>query len=382
MNLGNERNKQMKDIRILTTDEEVRTLAEQLMQKSSVAFDLEMDALHNYREKICLMQVSTDEETVIIDPLTADLAPLAPVLAASEIRKIFHAADYDLRCLKRDYGFAVHGLFDTMISAQLSGEPKIGLADLLLKYFAVKLDKRYQKADWSQRPLSPEMIRYAAEDTRHLHSLAAIMEERLGKLGRLPWVAEECEWLEKVEFEANGGKLFQRFKGAGRLERQQLAALEELLQWRDREAERRNCPHFKVLGNKSILEIVQTGPTTGRELATINGISSRQIDRFGAKLLKCLEKAASLAEDQWPTFPRVARTLRDPEADRILSRLKKWRLLKAAELELDPGVLINNALLEAVSRARPDKLPKLKEIKNLRQWQMAELGNHLVGLLD
>ena len=152
----------MTSVPILTTTQEVSDLTARLMQETAVAIDLEMDALHSYQEKICLAQVSSSTETVIIDPLAgADLAPLTPLFASSDIRKIFHAADYDLRSLKRDYGFEVRNLFDTMVSAQLCGEGKIGLADLLQKYFGIELDKKYQRADWSQRPLKPEMIRYA-----------------------------------------------------------------------------------------------------------------------------------------------------------------------------------------------------------------------------
>ena len=153
----------MSSVPILRTDQEVADLANRLLQHETVAIDFEMDALHSYQEKICLAQVTSPDETVIIDPLAgADLAPLGPLFSAAEVRKIFHAADYDLRSLKRDYGFEVRNLFDTMISAQLCGEEKIGLADLLQKYFDIGLDKKYQRADWSQRPLKPEMILYAA----------------------------------------------------------------------------------------------------------------------------------------------------------------------------------------------------------------------------
>lgn len=371
----------MTEIPVLISAAEVKSLAARLMEKTSVAIDLEMDALHNYHEKICLAQISTDDETVIVDPLTADLSPLAPVLSAPDIRKLFHAGDYDLRCLKRDYGFEVKNLFDTMISAQFAGEEKIGLADLLLKYFGVELDKKYQKADWSRRPLKPEMIRYAAEDTHHLHRLADILEEKLRQLGRTEWVSEECENLEAVAFDVNGGPLFLRFKGAGMLERRQLAALEELLQWRDQEASRRNCPHFKVLGNKQILEIIKAESMTLNGLAKIGGLSTRQIEHYGRKLIACLETAQSMDEGEWPLFPRTARGKRDLEAEQILVKLKKWRLGKAAELKLDPGVLINNALLEAISRARPGKIEELNGIKGLRAWQIRELGSQLVGLV-
>ncbi len=372
----------MKNTKILTSKPEVESLAQRLMQEKSVAVDLEMDALHNYQEKICLAQISTPDETVIIDPLAeADLAPLAPFFAAGGVGKIFHAADYDLRSLKRDYGFAVDNLFDTMIAAQFCGEEKIGLADLLNKYFDVELDKKYQRADWSQRPLKKEMIDYAAEDTRHLHRLASMLEKRLKELGRLPWLEEECRLLEAVEFDRNSGPLCLRFKGAGRLERPQLAVLEELLQWRDREARRRNRPHFKVLGNKPILAMTRSVPTTRAQLLAIEGLNDRLVDRYGKKLLDCLEKGANCDEKEWPHFPRPARSKRDPEAERILAKLKKWRLAKAAELQIDPGVLINNSQLEAAARTRPNNTGELQQVRDMRCWQVDAFGEELLAQL-
>jgi ribonuclease D len=370
----------MNQVPILTTEQEVADLARRLLQQESVAIDLEMDSMHSYQEKICLAQVSTLGETVIIDPLAGgDLAPLAPVFAAESIRKIFHAVDYDMRSLKRDYGFVVKNLFDTMIAAQFCGEEKIGLADLLQKYFKIELDKKYQRADWSQRPLKNEMIEYAAEDTRHLHRLVEILEEKLQGLGRTSWLVEECKLLEEVAFDTNGGPLFLRFKGAGRLERSQLAILEELLQWRDREAERRNRPHFKILGNKPLLAMAQATPVTRKELFVVEGINERLVDRYGKQLLAAVEKAVALPEKSWPHFPRAARTKRDPQAEKIFDRLKKWRLVKAEELKLDPGVLINNAQLEAISRGRPTRPEELSGNRGLRRWQVAELGDDIIA---
>ncbi|PLY02984.1 MAG: ribonuclease D [Desulfuromonas sp.] len=372
----------MTDIEILTTEDEVEKLAHSLRHESSVAVDLEMDAMHNYREKICLAQISTTQHTVLADPLVGgNLAPLAGVFAETGIRKIFHAVDYDLRSLKRDYGFAVHNLFDTMIAAQFCGEEKIGLADLLGKYFGVKLDKKYQRADWSHRPLKKEMIAYAAEDTRHLHRLVAILEEKLRELGRLDWLHEECKLLEEICFDENSGPLFLRFKGAGKLERRQLAQLEELLQWRDKEAERRNCPHFKVVGNKSLLALILTRPEGVDALSSLEGMSSRQVERYGQQLLNCLDKANQIDEEDLPLFPRAPRIKRDPQVDQLLAKLKVWRTKKAADLAIDPGVLVNNSLLEAVARQRPKRPEDLHQVRGLRSWQIGEIGEDIVAIV-
>ncbi len=372
----------MSDIEILTKKHEIVTLAAELATDSVIGVDLEADALHNYKEKVCLLQFTGSKRTVLVDPLEADLAPLGPILADSGIRKIFHAGDFDLRCLRRDFGFVVNGLFDTMISAQFCGEEKIGLADLLGKYFSVSLDKKYQKADWSLRPLPPEMAHYAAEDTRHLHQLAELLENKLHELGRYDWVAEECSLLEQVGFAENGGPKFLRFKGAGTLDRRQLALLEALLQWRDAEAQQRNTPLFKVMGNKSLLALAKTGPKSVQEMTGIEGLFPRQVERHGSNLLQALDRGRAIPDDQLPIFPRQPRRDKDPEAEKRFKKLKQYRLDKASELQLDPGVLINNAMLEIVARLNPVTVDDLDRIETMKGWQRQVLGDGLVRSLQ
>lgn len=367
---------------ILTTTEEVARLADELARQSVIAVDLEADSMHNYREKVCLLQVSTPEDTVLIDPLgAADLAPLAGVLADPGVRKIFHAADYDIRCLHRDFGLEIRGLFDTMIASQFIGEEKVGLADVLNKYFSVSLDKAFQRADWSQRPLPADMIRYAAEDTRHLHRLAAVLEERLQQLGRHSWAAEEFALLEKVRHAESEGPLYLRFKGAGRLDPRQLAALEGLLQFRDSEAQRRDCPLFKIVGNRALHDLARNLPRGHQGLVGIEGVSPRLADRYGSRWLKIIETALALPEGELPVYPRQERPERDPHAEARFAILKRWRKEKAAELGMDTGVLINNAVLEEISRLNPDAAQELEQVGAMKGWQRREFAAEIVQTL-
>jgi len=369
-------------IEIITTAPALAAFAQKLAGQSSIAVDLEADSMHSYREKVCLLQFTTEEETVLVDPLAVtDLAPLGPVLANPGIRKIFHAADYDIRCLYRDFSLEINGLFDTMIACQFLGEEKVGLADVLLKYFGIELDKQYQRADWSKRPLSPEMIRYAAEDTAHLHRLVIILEEALQEKGRLTWVQEEWRLLEKVRHSESGGPLFLRLKGAGALPRRSLAVLEALLQWRDREAQRRDCPHFKVLGNKSLLQLARTMPHSLQGLVGIEGISPRVVDRYGKGLLAAVEVGKAVPEGELPSFPRTERRVRDEKVDQRLAHLKAWRAEKAAELQMAPGIVINNALLEEIAWREPHNEEALRQIPGLKNWQGEVLAEGLLQTL-
>lgn len=368
---------------ILTTTAEVADFAVELTGQATIAVDLEADSLHNYQEQICLLQFTTPGRTVLIDPLAvSNLDPLKPIFANPEQRKIFHAADYDIRSLARDYDISVRGLFDTMISCQFLGEERFGLADVLKKYFGVELNKRFQRADWSQRPLSAEMILYAAEDTRYLHDLSRLLEDKLREKGRLDWVKEECALLEQVRFAQQDGPLYLRFKGAGSLKPRQLAVLETVLTWRDEEAQRRNVPLYKVLGNKPLLEIARALPQGRQQLDRVEGLSPRLAGRYGGVLLQCIGQALDLPESQWPTYPRTSRKEVDPAIEDRMQALKKWRTKAAARLQLDPGLLINNALLEELATHNPRNQDELVATGLLKRWQQQVLAPEIIATLQ
>ncbi|MEZ4483591.1 MAG: ribonuclease D [Syntrophotaleaceae bacterium] len=367
---------------ILVDPTALAEFAAQLRQEPVIAVDLEADSLHSYQDKVCLLQFSTPSATVLVDPLAiGDLSSLKSVLADQEVRKIFHAADYDIRCLHRDFDIEIRGLFDTMLACQLLGEPKVGLADVLNKYLGVELDKRYQRADWSKRPLEEGMIRYAAEDTRHLHKLTELLETQLVAKGRRAWAEEEFALLEQVRHNSSDGPLFLRFKKAGTLERRQLAVLEELLQWRNKEAQRRDCPPFKVLNNAPLLEVARSMPSNMRALSEVEGMVPRLAQRYGGVLLAAVEAGRGVPEAELPVYPRGELRQRDPEAEARVLLLKKWRAQKAAELAMDPGVLINNALLEEIARRQPTCVADLVELESMKNWQREVLGEGVVRAL-
>jgi len=210
--------------------------------------------MHHYKEKVCLIQVANSVEAVLVDPLVLpDIASLTTLLVNPAIRKVFHGADYDVRSMRRDFSVQVNNLFDTMIACQFLGEKEVGLAAVLKKRFGVELDKRYQKADWSKRPLEPAMIAYAAADTSLLVALYRQLESELIAKGRLSWVEEESELLSQAAAAERSNKpLYFRFKGADKMDQRTLAVLEELLQLRDQKArnsaqERRPVRHHRFL---------------------------------------------------------------------------------------------------------------------------------------
>ncbi len=359
----------MNDIMMITTPQALLELAGRLQHESLLACDLEADSLHRYQEKVCLLQFSTPDFSALVDPLAVpDLSPLASVMANPAIRKVFHGADYDVRSLHRDFGIEVKNLFDTMIASQFLGEKEVGLAAALRKRFGVELDKKFQKADWGRRPLSPEMLTYAVKDTCYLIDFYRQLEEELRMKGRLAWVEEECASLERVRVSTReNGPFFLRFKGASRFNSRTLAVLEELLRFRDEQARRMDRPHFKVIGNEVLAELAVKRPQSIADFAGIAGLTEHTVQRQGSGLLRAIAKGGAIPAPELPSYPVLLRPERDPRKEARLQRLKRWRERKAAELSLDPGILANNALLEALADLPDGAAPAGEVIP--RNWQ-------------
>jgi ribonuclease D len=347
-----------------------------------VAFDLEADSLHRYREKICLVQLSTPSANLILDPLACREALLAlgPLFADPAVTKIVHGGDYDVRLLKKDLGLEVRNLFDTMIAAQFTGREQFGLAALLLELFGIALDKRYQRADWSLRPLGPELLAYAALDTAHLFALKARLEEELERLGRRSWVEEECRLLEAVEPGAPKKPWCLDVKGASRFTPRQLAVLQGLLELRDELARELDRPPFKVLSNQTLLDWAQNPPTSHRALLVSPGTNRTLLSRKGDALLEAMTRALVLPEGECPR--RVATRgapLTEAQARRFQA-LRKVREGAAARLKLSPGLLVNSATLEKLAREEPlEAAETLRGV--LKGWQLSTIGEEVRATL-
>jgi ribonuclease D len=376
--------------RYVRTDAELAETARAFRRESLVAVDTEAASFHKYVDRVYLMQLSTREHTALVDPLAvADLAPVGALLADSAIEKVFHDADYDLRILDRDYSFRAVRLFDTRISAQLLGEPAIGLASLLEKYVGVKLSKAHQKADWSQRPLPPAMIAYAADDTRHLPRLRDALHAALVERGRLTWAEEEFQRLESLRWSGpapdggSGGEAWLRVKGVKALPPRQLAAFRELHTWRERLAEHEDKAPFRIIGNDALLAVSRALPTAAPELTGIPDLPGSLARRHGSALLDAVGRARALAESDLPKLERPPRYAKDPQFDVRVERMKAARNRIAAELGLDPGVLCGRSTLEAVARAVPPPKDRagLAQVGELRRWQIEVLGDALLEAL-
>jgi ribonuclease D len=356
-------------------------LAGSLAGTPLLAVDTEAASFHRYRDRIYLIQLSTREQTAVVDPLSlSDLSALGRLLADRATETVFHDADYDLRILDRDYGFHAARLFDTRVAAQLLNEPGIGLAALLEKYLGITLEKKYQRADWSVRPLTPGMLAYAADDTRYLPRLRDILKEKLIAAGRWAWAEEEFALLTRLRWTPAGPpeEAFLRLKGARSLRAHQLAVLRELFAWREQTASRLDRAPFRVLQNESMLTIAKAMPADPEALRDLKALSPDQLRRSGSELLEAVARGIRAPASSLPVFERGKRPAPDLAFDARLERLKQARNAMAERVELAPGVLCPNGLLEAVARLTPKSTAQLAEIRDMRNWQREVLGSDLV----
>ena len=373
--------------RYIDSPQAAHRLLESIGDVRAIAVDTEGASFHRFVDRIYLLQLSTEQVTAVLDPLAIG-APerLGALLEDPAVEVVFHDADYDLRLLHQDYGWQATHIFDTRIAAQLLGLRAFGLAALLERYFGLRLDKKFQRADWSMRPLTPGMLEYAAQDTMYLLDLRDRMREDLERAGRWAWAQEEfarlegTRWAPEGDGENDDGYL--RIKGARDLNRRQLAIFRELVWWRDRVARELDRATFRVVGNAALFAAAQQAPRTIEELRAIRGMPRGIVERRGEEVLGAVERGLAIPDAQLPKFPKARRWDRDPNFDVRVSRLRTVRDEAAQRLDLDPGFLCSRDRLEAIARKHPTTMEELSAIEELHRWQVAELGEAVMRALS
>ena len=357
------------------------SLAEYLLDEDVIGVDLESDSLFHYKEKICLMQISTGTKNILIDTLSvSDLSPLAPVFCNRGIVKIFHGSDYDIRSLYRDFKIEIQSLFDTQLAARIAGVNDTGLANLLAEHFDVKLEKKYQKKDWSKRPLSKSMLDYAVLDTCYLIPLSRILEKQLMEKDRIEWFEEECELLSRVKPAApNGDPLYVKFKGAGRLSPRELAMLEMILQLREKTARKKDVPPFWILRNDQVMKIVKNPPLSVEDLKQLG---EKQIRMLSKTIVKKSKEIMSLPESKLPRYPKNDSKSTEGNSYGSVKLLKAWRQRVAEKLGIDISLVCTNAQIHSISASCPRDMNMLEKTGTLKNWQLNTYGEEICRILN
>jgi ribonuclease D len=371
------------DYEFIDTPEALASFAQMAGKADTIAVDLEADSMFHYQEKVCLLQMAANDRSAVIDPLAiGDLSVLKGLFQNSAICKVLHGADYDVRSLFRDFGICITNLFDTQLACMYLGYKETGLEAVVANRFGVTLNKKYQKKDWSQRPLPEGMVDYAASDVAYLFPLARALTKELTLKGRLDWVTEECRLLTGVRPpENNDDPLYIKFKGAGRLEPRQLAALEALLQTRNSIARHKDRPLFKIIGNMALKKIAVEMPASTTKLKESHALSPRQLEMYGKYVMTALEEARQLPKEALPCYPRRKSPRLSPRVPERVNHLRAWRDQMAKQLDLDPGLVINRTLIKSIAVENPSDKAALENVEGIHDWQVKTFGSNLLNVL-
>lgn len=354
-------------------------LANQLAQHKLLAVDTESNSLHAFREQVCLIQFTADQD-YLVDPLALDnLDSLAAIFSDPKIEKIFHAAEYDLMVLQRDYSYRFANLFDTMIAARILGRRRVGLGNMLEEVLGIKLAKKFQRADWGKRPLSTAMLDYARLDTHYLIELRHKLKSELERSGRWPLAEEDFRRLPHTVLEppGQGDVEIWRIKGAYKMKRQEQAILQKLAEYRAQQAEKRDVPLFKVLGDNTLTAIAEDRPGDLKALAEIPGMSKGQIGRHGKALLRAIAEGCHAPAPERPQRERYD----DDYAER-LEALRNWRKQAAKPLEVESDVVLPRDLMEELARANPRTSAQVAEILAMVPFRLEKYGDQILQTIQ
>jgi ribonuclease D len=367
----------------ITTPDALADVAAAMGRAAVIGVDTEADSLHCYQERVSLIQMSDGALNAVIDPLLlADLAPLAPILADPAIVKVFHGADYDVVGLKRDFGLTIATIFDTCLAAQAAGAAKYSLGDLLQAYFDVTLEKKYQKAHWSKRPLAADLLAYAAKDTQYLPALYERLRKEVDAKGRLAQIEEEGEWLSRREWtgRAFAPDDYVRIKGAAALPPAAQPVLRALAIARDRLAKRANRPVFKIISGDDLIALATHQPATIEALEALFPSASAPARRDAARWLEAIRAGLT---DTSP-LPQRSGGRFEPfsgSQERLFARLREWRTAQSKAEGVEPAMILSSDQLKALARVWPKTLDGLLTVPGMRRWQQTRYGEALLRLL-
>ncbi len=350
------------------TQEEFNELASKLAKHKYIAIDTESNSLYAHREKLCLMQLSSEHINAVVDTLAVDIKPLLPVFADPAVEKIFHSADSDIRVLKAAVGGSYANIFDVMVAAKYLGIIKCGLDNMVKHFFKLEMNKKFQKADWGRRPLTKEMLDYASSDTIHLKKLRDLLFEELEQKGRLEEAMGQFAQICKIEpqpmrFDESG---FLTLRGARQLNGRGLAVLRELYLAREVAAIKRNSPPFKVISEDLMLRL-SVAPREGlNNLSIFKGVSGYVLANHGGWIREALQRGLKAPEYQVPRreISHEKRIYFETIKNRFKC-LKLWRKETAIRRNMLPEAIMGNDVLERVAFTPPRTMADLQDVRGL-----------------
>jgi ribonuclease D len=365
---------------LIADHEDLVQLIPQLRSQKRLALDTESNSLYAYKEQVCLIQISIPGKDYLLDTIhLTNLSPLGEIIKDESIEKVLHGAEYDVVCLKRDFNFRMTNLFDTRVALRTLGRKRTGLGDVLEKEFGVKINKKWQRANWGQRPLPPELLRYARLDTHYLLALRDRLAKELKEKGRWDEAQEECERISQFESNHNNfhPNKFWNISNAKQLEPKQAAILKEVYSYRDEQARHLNRPPFKVIPDKTLLAIAKNKPRNPEELLEIPGMTPGQIRRHGQGLLNAVEHGLRASP---PPRPKPER-MDDDVVDRY-KRLRKWRKSTAEARQVDSDIILPREIMWTIANEAPQTKKKLHQLMKPLEWRFLKYGDEILRVVQ
>lgn len=371
------------NVTLADTPKTLAKVAEWLERSSEVAIDTESNSLYVYYEQVCLLQASSEENHAILDTLALkDLSSIAPIFSSKSILKVFHASEYDIMCLKRDFGFEFNHIFDTMIAARILGRKEVGLAAMLESELGIRLEKRFQKANWGMRPIPEEMLKYAIHDTDYLIELKDKLAQELSERNLTELAQEDFNRVCKTPPGQCAPETTNWWKIVGnnhQLTVQQIGLLQAICEWREQVAKNRNIPVFKVMQNQVMLELCLNPPQSEEELANIKGMRKSLIEKEGKTLMKILKNT-----DRNSRFiPHPPRT-KIPGDITIQRRehLRNWRKETGIKYDVPSDVILPRDIMEEIICKNPQNEAQLQSIMVDLPWRYKQFSNEIIQLLN
>ena len=361
----------------ISNQESFKAFVERASSSSFLAIDTEFLREKTYYAKLCLLQIATETEVAIIDPLKLhSLLPLAPLFEDENIVKVFHACDQDVEILYHEIGVVPKPLFDTQVAAALLGHPKqVGYAALVNSICGVSLKKADSFTDWSHRPLTNSQIQYAADDVIYLAKMYRPIVEKLEHAGRLSWLKHDFEELSNPKrFTVDARSRFRHLKRGNQLTRKQLSAARELAAWREQRAEKNNIPRKWILTDEQIVEICKRGSRTIDDLFLVRGVREKLSTRDARDVIALIAKGTNLPEDQWPTLANHDRNERNVDVE--VGMMSALLHMRAREAGVAPQAIASSSDLAALARSHKE------ESELLRGWKYELVGKDLEQLLE
>jgi ribonuclease D len=363
--------------KVIADQSALESILPELSAGPYLAVDTESNSLFAYKEQVCLIQFTTEKTDYLIDTTAdLDLSCMHALFSNPKVEKIFHAAEYDVICLRRDFGFEFNALFDTMQAARILGFKNLGLSKMLEDQFKIDPVKSFQKANWGKRPMTPKMRLYARLDTHYLIPLRERLEKQLRKNGLLDLAKEDFKRLCKVENNHHEVPLYTQVRGYHHLSQRQLAVLDALCRYRDVQAAKADRPLFKVISARALYALAENQPKSMDELKQINDLSPRLISRYGQGLLDAIQKGLHAPPIVLPKHKRPSQEY----IDRV-DNLKIWRKNMGKKMGVQSDIVLPKDILEDIAGSHPTNKAGLKTIMGDVPWRFKQYSEEILQVI-